>query len=151
VELEAEKRILEDLFAAGEVVVAGRDGFQRLYDLPERVIPRGAAGRRRRRREDGVRARLRAARGAGPRRADRVRDRRALPLPGRRSRRCGRSSTARAEGLVRRVAVDDGGPPVVVPARRDARRAPRGRRPLCPFDNLLWDRAFVERVFGFRT
>jgi len=35
-----EKRILEDLFAAGEVVVAGRDGFQRLYDLPERVIPR---------------------------------------------------------------------------------------------------------------
>jgi len=35
-----EKRILEDLFAAGEVVVSGRDGFQRLYDLPERVIPR---------------------------------------------------------------------------------------------------------------
>src|SRR6185437_16100294 len=35
-----EKRILEDLFAAGEVVVAGRDGFQRLYALPEQVIPR---------------------------------------------------------------------------------------------------------------
>src|SRR6185436_6937325 len=35
-----EKRLLEDLFAAGEVVVSGRDGFQRLYDLPERVIPR---------------------------------------------------------------------------------------------------------------
>ena len=37
-----EKRMLEDLFAAGEVVVSGRDGFQRLYDLPERVIPREA-------------------------------------------------------------------------------------------------------------
>src|SRR5581483_310139 len=35
-----EKRILEDLFAAGEVVVAGREGFQRLYALPEQVIPR---------------------------------------------------------------------------------------------------------------
>src|SRR5919201_5867512 len=34
------KRALEHLFAAGEVVVAGRDGFQRLYDLPDRVIPR---------------------------------------------------------------------------------------------------------------
>ena len=33
------KRALEHLFAAGEVVVAGREGFQRLYDLPERVIP----------------------------------------------------------------------------------------------------------------
>ena len=34
-----EKRILEDLFAAGEVVVAGRESFQRLYALPEQVIP----------------------------------------------------------------------------------------------------------------
>ena len=34
------KLALEHLFAAGEVVVAGREGFQRLYDLPERVIPR---------------------------------------------------------------------------------------------------------------
>src|SRR5579862_6362618 len=34
------KRALEHLFAAGEVVIAGRQGFQRLYDLPERVIPK---------------------------------------------------------------------------------------------------------------
>ena len=34
-----EKRILEDLFAAGEVVVARRESFQRLYALPEQVIP----------------------------------------------------------------------------------------------------------------
>src|SRR5262249_54321911 len=33
------KRALEHLFAAGEVVVAARDGFQRVYDLPERVVP----------------------------------------------------------------------------------------------------------------
>lgn len=35
----AEKMALEWLFAAGEVTVAGRRGFERLYDLPERVIP----------------------------------------------------------------------------------------------------------------
>ena len=34
------KRALEHLFAAGEIAIAGRQGFQRLYDLPERVIPR---------------------------------------------------------------------------------------------------------------
>jgi uncharacterized protein YcaQ len=52
---------------------------------------------------------------------------------------------------VRRVAVADGGPPVVVPA--DAAldgRVPAGGVLLCPFENMLWDRAFVQRVFGFR-
>ncbi|MBV4488333.1 winged helix-turn-helix domain-containing protein [Pseudomonas sp. SWRI153] len=34
-----EKLALEWLFAAGEVTVAARRGFERLYDLPERVIP----------------------------------------------------------------------------------------------------------------
>src|SRR5580765_2907227 len=110
-----EKRILEDLFAAGEVVVSGRDGFQRLYDLPERVIPpeqleapmpseaefrRGYA--------------LRAVQGRG-----------ALTESGiaEHCRFQGGATGMRpvvdslaADGLVRRVAVDDGGPPVVVPA-----------------------------------
>lgn len=36
-----EKHALEWLFAAGLVTVAGRRGFERLYDLPERVIPVG--------------------------------------------------------------------------------------------------------------
>jgi len=36
------KRALEHLFAAGEVAIAGRQGFQRVYDLPERVIPKEA-------------------------------------------------------------------------------------------------------------
>ena len=109
-----EKRLLEDLFAAGEVVVSGRDGFQRLYDLPERVIPRSALDAPTPVR-GGVPARLRAARGAGPRRADRVGDRRALPVPGRdqgdaAGRRRARGGRAR-------------------PARRGRRRRAAGRRP----------------------
>src|SRR3954470_7965591 len=33
------KRMLDRLWTGGELGIAGRDGFQRLYDLPERVIP----------------------------------------------------------------------------------------------------------------
>jgi len=34
-------QLADALFAAGDLVIAGRDsGFQRLYDLPERVLPR---------------------------------------------------------------------------------------------------------------
>ena len=52
---------------------------------------------------------------------------------------------------MRRVAIADGGPPVVVPAGAevDGKMPPAGVL-LSPFDNLLWDRAFVERLFGFR-
>ncbi len=35
-----EKRWLEALFALGELMISRRDGFQRVYDLPERVLSR---------------------------------------------------------------------------------------------------------------
>ena len=145
-----EKRILEDLFAAGEVAVAGRNAFQRLYDLPERVIPREQLEAPVPSEEEFRRGyALRAVQGRG-----------ALTESGiaEHCRFQGGAKAMRpvvdalaAEGLVRRVAVDDGGPPVVVPA--DAMldgAAPKGGVLLCPFDNMLWDRPFVERVFGFR-
>jgi len=33
------KQALEQLFMQGELMVSGRDGFQKLYDLPRRVLP----------------------------------------------------------------------------------------------------------------
>jgi hypothetical protein len=54
-----------------------------------------------------------------------------------------------ADGLVRRVAVDDGGPPVVVPAGAKIDGSATGGVLVCPFDNLVWDRPFLERLFGF--
>ncbi len=33
------KQALEQLFMQGELMVSGRDGFQKVYDLPERVLP----------------------------------------------------------------------------------------------------------------
>jgi hypothetical protein len=52
-------------------------------------------------------------------------------------------------GLVERVTVDDGGPPVVVPAGAELDGAPAAAVLLCPFDNLMWDRPFVQRLFRF--
>jgi hypothetical protein len=143
-----EKRILEDLFAAGEVVVAGRDGFQRLYDLPERVIPRAQLEAPAPSEEEFRRGYvLRALQGRG-----------ALTESGI-AEHCRFQGGAKAmgpvvdglvdEGLVRRVAVDDGGASVVVPAGAEIDGAPAGGVLVCPFDNLVWDRAFVRRVFGF--
>jgi len=143
-----EKRILEDLFAAGEVVVAGRDGFQRLYDLPERVIP-GEQLAAPAPSEDEFRRGyvLRAIQGRG-----------ALTESGiaEHCRFQGGAKAMRpvvdeleADGLVRRVAVDDGGAAVVVPASAEIDGDPRGGVLVCPFDNLVWDRPFVERIFGF--
>ena len=56
-----------------------------------------------------------------------------------------------SEGSLLRLAVDDGGPPVLVP-REPSSAEPRPPRPRCsrPFDNLLWDRPFAERLFGFQ-
>jgi uncharacterized protein YcaQ len=143
-----EKRTLEDLFAAGEVAVAGRDGFQRLYDLPERVIPRAYLDAPAPSEEEFRRRyALRAIEGRG-----------ALTESGI-AEHCRFKGGIRAmrpvvdalaeEGLVRRVAVDDGGPPVVVPAEAEIDGSPSGGVLLCPFDNLVWDRAFLERIFGF--
>jgi hypothetical protein len=143
-----EKRILEDLFAAGEVVVSGRDGFQRLYDLPERVIPRAYLDAPTPSEGEFQRGYvLRAVQGRG-----------ALTEAGiaEHCRFRGGAKAMRpvvdrlvAEGLVRRVAVDDGGPSVVVPAGAEIDGASAGGVLVCPFDNLVWDRSFVERIFGF--
>jgi uncharacterized protein YcaQ len=143
-----EKRILEDLFAAGEVVVAGRDGFQRLYDLPERVIPRAQLDAPAPSEEEFRRGYvLRAVEGRG-----------ALTESGiaEHCRFQGGVKAMRpvvddlvAAGLVRRVAVDDGGPDVVVPAAAEVDGAPTSGVLVCPFDNLVWDRSFLERIFGF--
>jgi uncharacterized protein len=55
-----------------------------------------------------------------------------------------------AEGRLRRLRVADGGADVLVP--HDAKLdlpAPTAAVLLSPFDNLLWDRAFASRIFGF--
>jgi hypothetical protein len=143
-----EKRALEHLFAAGELAIAGRQGFQRLYDLPERVIPRSALDAPTPTEDDFVRGyTLRAVESRG-----------ALTEAGivEHCRFKGGTKLVRPyvdalveAGLAERVEVDDGGPPVVVPAGAELDGAPNAAVLLSPFDNLMWDRSFVRRLFGF--
>ena len=142
------KRALEHLFAAGEVAIAGRQGFQRLYDLPERVIPKryldtptpSSAEFHR-----GLALRAVEARGALTEAAiaEHCRFR-----GGAREVRPHVNALVR-EGLVRRIELDDGGAPVAVPAGVELDGRATAAVLLCPFDNLLWDRAFLRRLFGF--
>jgi uncharacterized protein YcaQ len=144
-----EKRILEDLFAAGEVVVAGREGFQRLYALPEQVIPREYLEAPTPSEDEFVRGyTLRAVQGRGALTESGIAEHCRL-LGGAKGMRPHVDALVE-QGLVRRVAVEDSGAPVVVPAQAELDGKTRGGVLLSPFDNLLWDRAFVERVFGFR-
>jgi uncharacterized protein YcaQ len=56
-----------------------------------------------------------------------------------------------AAGALRRLRVPDGGGDVLVPAEADLdAEPPAGAVLLSPFENLLWDRAFAARLFGFR-
>ena len=147
--LKPAKQMLEALWSSGRLVIAGRQSFQRLYDLPERVLP--AELLERPAPDEGewlpeliVRA---------------VRARGALTRHGIREHWRLRGGAAQLEphletlvdaGSIRRLQVEDGGAPVYVPcdAILDA-SVPQAGVLLCPFDNLCWDRAFVERLFGF--
>ena len=121
------KAMLDRLWNHGDLVIAGRPGFQRLYDLPERVLPREVL-------EAPVPAeaeRLRAlalkavARARG---ADRSGHRRALAAHGRRRARPPAVDALVAEGVLERVAVEDGGAPVA----RSGRRRPRAGAAAAP-------------------
>jgi uncharacterized protein YcaQ len=54
------------------------------------------------------------------------------------------------EGLLREVHPDDEGPPFYVDAEAELDGGPAPPVLLCPFDNLVWDRPLLERLFGFR-
>ncbi|MGH3066130.1 MAG: winged helix-turn-helix domain-containing protein [Gaiellaceae bacterium] len=144
------KIMLEALWNSGEVVIAGRvSGFQRLYDLAERVIPHDVLDtpepdEEMRLRELAVRA---------------VRARGALTESGvvEHWRLRGGSTRIRPavnrlvrDGVLERVRVEDGGADVLVPAGADLDPPkPAAAVLLSPFDNLLWDRLFARRFFKF--
>jgi uncharacterized protein len=55
-----------------------------------------------------------------------------------------------AEGRLREVEVDDGGLPFYVLPDVELDGDPAPPVLVCPFDNLVWDRPLLERLFGFR-
>jgi uncharacterized protein YcaQ len=144
------KRVLDALWDRGDLSISGRQGFQRLYDLTERVIPREVLDAPVP--SDGEALRglvLRAVRARGALTESGIAEHWRVP---------GRTAAVRphvealvAEGQLRRLTVDDGGPPVLVPGDLPLRETVSPAATLLsPFDNLLWDRAFAERLFGFK-
>jgi hypothetical protein len=54
------------------------------------------------------------------------------------------------DGRLEVLAPDDGGPPFYVTPGTDLDGAPAPPVLVCPFDNLVWDRRLLERLFGFK-
>ena len=143
------KAMLELLWNRGDLVVGGRQGFQRLYDLPQRVLPADVLAAPAPPPEERLRRlALRAVRARG-----------VLTEAGivEHWRLRGGVATIRtavsglvADGLLRRLHVDDGGTDVLVDATAELDApAPSAAVLLSPFDNLLWDRPFARRILGF--
>jgi uncharacterized protein YcaQ len=144
-----EKTALEYLFFAGRVCAARRVNFERLYDLPERVLPRAVL--------------------ETPTPSQEVAQRQLLLIA---AKRLGVATEAdlgdyfrlpRAESKARvaELAEDGGLVPVRVEGWRrpaylaterptDLHRASQARALLTPFDSLVWARERTERLFNFR-
>lgn len=141
------KTALEYLFFAGQVSAAGRVNFERLYDLPERVLPADVLAAPTPPAADAQRELVRvAARALGIATEPDLGDYFRLP----RAASKARVAELAESGELLPVTVE-GWPALAYlwPAARRPRRV-RARALLSPFDSLIWFRARTERIFGFR-
>ena len=141
------KRALEWLFWAGLVTTAARRGFERLYDLPERVLPAALVGARAPEPAEAQRALLRiAARAQGLATERDLRDYWRLgPAEAR-----ARLAELVEDGALLPVAVQGWREPAFLdPNARRSRRV-EATALLSPFDSLIWFRPRAERLWAFR-
>ncbi|MGJ7906143.1 winged helix-turn-helix domain-containing protein [Actinopolyspora sp. H202] len=140
------KHACELLFAAGELTTATRHGFQRHYDLVERVLPPEVLAQDPPE-DEAVRELVsRAARALGIATEPDLRD--YYRLSPERSRRA--VSELVEQGELRPVAVEGWPDPVYMHRGARTPRSVGARALLCPFDPLIWFRPRAERLFGFR-
>jgi uncharacterized protein len=141
------KRVCEWMFGMGLLTTGTRVHFQRLYDLPERVLPPEVLSARTPSPEEAARRLVRqAAVALGVATEPDVRDYYRL------------GPEASRQALTELVEAGEIEPIAVRGWRAPAYRVPGARTPhritgralLCPFDPLIWERARTERIFGFR-
>ncbi|MCK9813907.1 winged helix-turn-helix domain-containing protein [Pseudomonas sp. MAFF 302046] len=143
----AEKMALEWLFAAGEVTVAGRRGFERLYDVPERVIPQRILQRSSLSEAEAQRGLLlHAATALGVATEKDLRDYfRLTPAES-----GARLAELLEDGQLQLCNVQGWRQPAYcLPAPKVPRKV-EGSALLSPFDSLIWERSRTERLFDFR-
>lgn len=142
------KHALEFLFWAGHVTTATRRGsFERVYDLPERVIPSAILDLPTPAPADAQRELLAlAARALGIATAGDLRDYfRLKPEPVRAA-----IEALVEDGTLIPVAVEGWRQPAYLHAAARRPRRIRTQALLAPFDPLIWERSRTERLFGFR-
>ncbi len=142
-----EKTALECLWILGELMVARRHNFQRVYDLRERVRPDwqdGPAGANVPSREAVLRAlTLQSVQALGVARAAWVPDYFRLPKTG----NLQRLEALADEGLLTRVEIEElPGPAYRDPAAKPA-QTPTLTTVLSPFDPLIWHRDRLRELF----
>ncbi len=144
---DAGKTALEYLFFAGQVVAERRVNFERLYDLPERVLPAAVLEMPTPPEDEAQRELLLfAARRLGVATEPDLGD--YFRLPRRDSK--ARLAELLEAGALRRVAVEGWDPPAFAPHDLRVPRRVRARSLLTPFDSMVWARERTERLFGFR-
>jgi uncharacterized protein YcaQ len=142
------KMVLDALWDRGELVISGRRSFQRLYDLTERVVPDEVLGAPAPSEDETLRTfALLAVEARGALTEAAIREH--WRLKGGKARLHHHLVALCEEGLLREVAVDDGGAPFYVSAGRELGGDAAAPVLVCPFDNLVWDRPLLRRVFGF--
>jgi len=140
------KLALEILFMRGQVTTAHRPNFTRMYDLPERVIPNEHLDSPDISREQAQTTLLgHAARSMGVATADDLGDYYRIRMPQARP-----LIAAMAErGDLVEVEVEGWGKPAFMHPEARSLRNPQGTALLSPFDNLVWYRPRVERIWDF--
>lgn len=141
------KRAVELLFWSGQVTSARRRGFERLYDVPERVLPREVVQAPTPSEDDAQRELVRiAARACGVAAERDLRDYFRLPAAAAKAR----IAELVEAGELREVAVEGWRTPGLLHHEARVPRRVRARALLGPFDSLIWERSRTERLFGFR-
>jgi uncharacterized protein YcaQ len=141
------KRACEWLFWSGQVTSARRRGFERLYDLPERVLPRAVHAAPTPPADEAQRELVRiASRALGVAAERDLRDYFRLPAADAKAR----VAELAESGDLLPVAVEGWRETAYVQPDLRVPRAVDARALVGPFDSLLWERSRVERLWGLR-
>jgi uncharacterized protein len=140
------KVALEALFMGGRVTTAHRPNFTRMYDLSERVIPGEHLGAQGLEREEAQSILLlKAARSMGVATAADLADYHRIGMPEARPL----IERLSEEGELVEVEVEGWGRTAYLHAEARLPRKVEGRALLSPFDNLVWYRDRIERLWDF--